>query len=192
VSGADTRVHARVGRTGRRRALGLLAALVAAAANLSCSSTAPVSSPVPWLGLNYNSGSNTGPVDQFSVLGIPYDREGALELSAAQTPSNTVSLARGLRTALRAEMVPDVVINPAGGRSGCTGDPNGSTLCLPNDRAEVKGYVRDAVETMAAIRRFEPGRRVLFEPMNEPWSWASPPGTPSGRVAAVEYAAILA
>jgi len=35
-------------------------------------------------------------------------------------------------------------------------------------------------------------RRVLLEPMNEPWDWASPSGTPAGKLAAAEYAAILA
>jgi hypothetical protein len=170
----------------------LAAALGVAVANLSCGSAAPAPLSAPWLGLNYNSGSNTGPVNQFSLLGITYDREGALEVSAGQTPQNTASLARGLRRVQRAGMVPDMVINPSGGRSGCTGDPNGSTLCLPTDRAAVRGYVRDAVLTMATVLRFQSGRRVLFEPMNEPWSWASPPGTPSGRLAAAEFAAVLA
>jgi len=32
----------------------------------------------------------------------------------------------------------------------------------------------------------------MFEPMNEPWNWADPPGTLSGRRAATEYAAVLA
>jgi hypothetical protein len=196
LNGAGTHRHVRRGRRARRRAAGLVvavgvAALGLGAANLSCSA-APAPQPSPWLGLNYNSGSNTGPVNQFSVLGITYDREGSLEVSAGQTPTNTARLASGLRTAVRAGMALDVVLNPAGGRSGCTGDPNGSTLCLPTDRAAVRSYVASAVVTMAAIRRFESGRRVLFEPMNEPWNWASPPGTISGRVAAAEYAAVLA
>ena len=37
-----------------------------------------------------------------------------------------------------------------------------------------------------------PGKQVLFEPMNEPWSLASPPGTSPGRIAAAQYAAVLA
>ena len=173
-----------------RRAAALLAALVAAATSLSCG--AGTSRPAPWLGLNYNSGAGTGALSEFSAHGIAYDREGALEVQAGQTLQNDPELAGGLRRSIRAGMIADIEIDPVVGPSGCTGDPNASTLCLPTNGAHIRGYVHGIVQTAISVLGAYPAQRVLFEPMNEPWDWASPPGTIPGKAAAVEYAAIVA
>jgi len=174
-----------------------------AAMNLACGSPVPArpastppvaTAPVraPWLGLNYNSSSETGHLRDFAARRIVYDRDGKLETGDGHTPQNSPRLASGLRTAALAGMVPDVDVNPSGGPSGCSGDPNGSTRCLPTSQADIQSYVQGFVHTATAILDAYPGKTVLFEPMNEPWNWGSPPGTSSGRMAASEYAAILA
>ncbi len=148
--------------------------------------------PAAWLGLNYNSGTNIGGLTDFAVRGIVYDREGRLVVEAGETPENFPRFGDGLRTVYAAQMVPDVVVDPAGGPSGCEGNPSPSKLCLPTDRTGIGSYVRAFIQTASSVLQAHPGKRVLFEPMNEPWNWASPPGTRSGRVAASQYAAILA
>lgn len=145
-----------------------------------------------WLGLNDNSAQRTGNLTDFSALGVVYDRGGRLEPDAGETLASTPRLAQGVRTSVLAGMTPDVEVDPATGPSGCAGDPNGSTRCLPVSLLDVDGYVNGFVATASSLLRAYPNRRFLFEPMNEPWDWAWPPGTPSGRMAAVEYAAMLA
>ena len=58
--------------------------------------------------------------------------------------------------------------------------------------ADIQNYVAGFTATAGSVLGAYPGKRVLFEPMNEPWNWAFPAGTPSGRKAAFEYARILA
>jgi hypothetical protein len=82
-------------------------------------------------------------------------------------------------------------VDPSGGPTGCRGDPNASTLCLPVDQGDIRTYVKGFVATASAIRRAHPGVRIVFEPMNEPWNWGSPPGLTSGQRAAGEYATVL-
>jgi len=153
-------------------------------------------SPAPqteaWLGLNYNSGGGTGHLDDFSTRGIVYDRIGRLELSAGKTVASTPRLAQGLRTSFLGGMIPDIEIGPARGPVGCAGDPTPGKRCLPRNLADIESYVNGFVASASSVLRAHPGRQVLFEPMNEPWGWASPPGTLSGRLAAIEYAAVLA
>ena len=145
-----------------------------------------------WLGLNYNSGSGVGDVTDFSRLGVVYDRLGALDIGAGQTVSNSSHLARGLRASTRAGMVPDVLINPVTGPSGCSTNPNTSDLCLPVHQADTEDYVKGFLATADSIRKSFPHKRIIFEPMEEPWSWGGPPGTQSGSSAAEQYAAVLA
>ncbi|HLI59615.1 MAG TPA: hypothetical protein VKV21_08090 [Solirubrobacteraceae bacterium] len=145
-----------------------------------------------WLGLNYNSGAGTGKLTAFSRFGIVYDRLGHLAVNAGQTVESLPELAQGLRTSITAGMVPDVLVSPVQGPVGCTSDPNGSTLCLPDSPTAIDGFVRGFVRTVVSIRRAFPGRRVMFEPMNEPWNWPPPPGTRSGFRAAQLYAGMLA
>jgi hypothetical protein len=144
-----------------------------------------------WLGLNYNSGSATGGLTDFSRFGIVYDRLGDLAVNAGQTIESSPDLARGLRASSRAGMVPDVMVSPVRGPTGCTGDPNGSTLCLPDSEAAIDRFVRGFVTTTLSVRRAVPHHRAIFEPMNEPWDWAPPPGTASSARGARLYAATL-
>lgn len=153
--------------------------------------TARVPAPGTWLGLAYNSSSGAGTTVRFARHGIAYDRSGPLEVTAGTLPATSQHLARGLAISMRSGMIPDVEVDPREGPRGCRGDPNASTLCLPVDRAVVRDYVEGFVATAAAIRRAHPGVRIVFEPMNEPWNWGSPPGLTSGRKAAREYAAVL-
>lgn len=187
------------------RAAAALAILVGALATGGCGSphvsrspkpspplTARVPAPGTWLGLAYNSSSGAGAADRFADEGIAYDRSGPLEVKAGQTPATSEDLARGLAISLRAGMIPDVEVDPSGGPTGCTGDPNASTLCMPVDAAGIRSYVDGFVATAGAIRRAHPEARIVFEPMNEPWNWGLPPGLASGLTAAREYAAVLA
>ncbi len=156
------------------------------------SRSGPSPSTADWLGLDQNSSTSIGKLDGFAARRIVYDRSGRLELNAGQTVARTPKLARGVRRSLEAGMVPDIEIDPVAGPVGCQGDPNGPSLrCLPATAADVKRYATGFVRTASSIRRAHPRARILLEPMNEPWNWASPPGTPSGRTAAFEYAAVL-
>ncbi len=145
-----------------------------------------------WLGLAYNSSSGAGGIRQFAAHGVVFDRSGGLEASAGHTLENSARLADGVDRSFRAGMVPDVEIDPATGPMGCVADPNATTRCLPQSPADIQDYVAGFTATAGSVLRAYPGRRILFEPMNEPWNWASPAGTLSGRKAATEYARILA
>jgi hypothetical protein len=153
-----------------------------------------INPPVPrdWLGLNYNSSSGAGDIKDFARFGVVYDRLGSFDLAAGVTVDSSPELRDGLRASTRAGMVPDVVINPVHGPSGCSTNPNTSDLCLPDSPAYTAEYVHAFIETALSIQRADARQRVIFEPMDEPWDWAPPPGTPSGAVAAVRYAAVLA
>ncbi len=145
-----------------------------------------------WLGLNNNSSRGIGHLEDFSARRIVYDRIGSLEPGAGETLAHNPRLARGLRQSLRAGMIPDIEIDPTRGPVGCAGDPTTSGRCLPRSSADIKAYVSGFVATARSVLRGHPAKQILFEPMDEPWDWASPPGTPSGRLAAAEYAAVLA
>lgn len=145
-----------------------------------------------WLGLNYNSSSQAGDITDFARFGIVYDRLGSLDLGAGVTVQSSRELRDGLRASIRAGMVPDVVISPVRGPSGCSTNPNTSDLCLPDSQAYVEDYVHAFIQTALSIQHAYPRKDIAFEPMDEPWDWAPPPGTPSGAAAAERYAAILA
>jgi hypothetical protein len=148
--------------------------------------------PAAWLGLNYNSGANTGGLRDFAKRGVVYDREGSTEVAPGETAENAPQFRQALDKLYAAGMVPDIVVDPAVGPPGCKQNPNPSKLCLPTDTNDIESYVRGFIQTASSVLRVHPGKRVLFEPMNEPWDWASPPGTQSGKDAAAEYAAVLA
>ena len=147
--------------------------------------------PLAWLGLNYNSSSGVGALGDFANRGIVYDREGSVEVDAGQTPENAPQFAAGLNTVFAARMVPDIQVDPASGPPGCEDDPDPSKLCLATDNTGIGSYVQGFVQTASSVLQAHPGKMVLFEPMDEPWDWGSPPGTQSGKVAAREYATIL-
>jgi len=198
-------------RQARSCAVSCIAVLGVVAMNLACGSQAPattstrhasprkstaLSAPDPragaWLGLNYNSSRGIGHLDDFSARRIVYDRIGTLEPDAGETLARNPQFAHGVRESLLAGMIPDIEIDPTRGPVGCTGDPTTRDRCLPRARADIKAYVSGFVATARSVLRGHPASQVLFEPMDEPWDWAAPPGTPSGRLAAAEYAAVLA
>jgi hypothetical protein len=142
-----------------------------------------------WLGLNYNSDSASGSLRDFARRGIVYDREGRLEVRAGRTADNGTTLASGLAISYAAHMIP---VNPGAGHRGCEGDPVPTKLCLPTSQRDVQLFVRGFVQTAHSVLSKYPQHRVLFEPTDEPWDWPFPPGTPSGKLAAKQYASILA
>jgi hypothetical protein len=152
----------------------------------------PPAPPAAWLGLNYNSGSDTGALSDFAARGIVYDREGSIEVNVGQTPENTPQFKAGLDLSYSARMVPVIEVDPATGPPGCTNAPDSSKTCLPTTAAGIDSLVQGFIQTAGSVLQDYPGKTVLFEPLDEPWGWASPPGTEPGRLAAREYAAILA
>jgi hypothetical protein len=146
--------------------------------------------------MNYNSDSGVGTPQEFVRDGIIYDREGRIEPSAGETVSNTVSLDVGLSNSLNAGMIPDVLIDPTPNSEPaiCTGNADGSGVCLPRRPADIQAYVAGFIQTARSVISAFPGKRVLFEPMDEPWDFAAQGrrALPSGRVAASQYAAMVA
>lgn len=125
----------------------------------------------PWLGLNGNSLSYLGPIGQFAAHGVVYDRD---EYTAGELPTHHDRL----HIAVAHRMVPVVVIEYA----GYTGEGFGRMdSAFPQGEA-VGRYVRGFIRTATAILRLYPGRRILFEPINEPYGYAT----------AAEYAAVIA
>jgi len=131
-------------------------------------------------------------LDDFAVRGVVFDREGSIEVDDGETTDNAPQFAAGLNTAYSAHMVPDIQVDPASGPPGCEENPDPSKLCLPTDQTGIGSYVQGFIQTASSVLGAHPGKMVLFEPMDEPWSWGSPPGTQSGKVSAAQYAAILA
>jgi len=147
---------------------------------------------VAWLGLNYNSGAGVGTLQDFARRGIVYDREGGISVKAGATPASSARFAHGLAVSFAAGMVPDIQVNPALGPRGCTHDPVPPQLCLPTAGSDIAAFVDGFVKTANSVIHAYPRHRALFEPMDEPWDWAFPPGTSSGKTAASQYALIVA
>ena len=152
----------------------------------------PPRPPVAWLGLNYNSATASGALAAFARRGIIYDREGAIQVNAGMTPENTPQFKAGLEIDYSAGMIPVIELDPASGPPGCPNAPDPSHTCLPTTVGQISALVSGLVQTAASVVRAHPGQPVLFEPLDEPWGWASPPGTPPGARAAAEYADLLA
>jgi hypothetical protein len=175
-----------------------LAAAAAAAAAVTCagcgtshSSARPVDTAHAWLGLDYNSRPGVGRLSDFVAHGIAYDREGTIEPPAGALAVDGSKLELGLRTSFSAGMIPDVEVDPpASLETGCS-TPRG---CLPVGAGPIAGYVGGFVATAQSVLRTFPGRRVLFEPMDEPWNLGIPGIRTSrpGYGAAAAYAAVLA
>ena len=144
-----------------------------------------------WLGLDYNSRPAVGRLSDFVAHGIVYDREGNIEPPAGALALGGSKLERGLRVSFAAGMIPDLEVDPpAALEAGCS-TPRG---CLPIGAGAIETYVRGFVATAQSVLRVFPGRRVLFEPMNEPWALGIPGSrtTRAGYGAAAAYAALLA
>jgi hypothetical protein len=176
----------------RRRGLILLAPCVLLCTGClssgSTTRTAAVSPSRAWLGLDYNSRPGIGGLADFVRHGIAFDREGNIEPVAGALATPDSKLGRGLRASFGAGMVPDLVIDPSVvGVQPCAAE----RACLPVGAQEVGSYVRGFVATAQSVLAAFPGRRVLFEPMDEPWNIDSAEAEP-GYPAAAAYAQVLA
>lgn len=125
----------------------------------------------PWLGLNGNSVAYLGPVGLFARKRVLFDR---VEYTAGQLPGRRDSL----RLAVDAGMVPDIVIEYRGYTGDNWGTPDRHFPRGPG----IAGYVQGFLRTATAIRRMYPHARLLFEPINEPYGYAT----------ARQYAAVIA
>lgn len=124
----------------------------------------------PWLGLNGNSVSHFGPIDRFEQGHVVFDR---VELFAGELPTTHDLLHR----AIDHNMIPDVVIE----YDGYTGN-NWGRLDKHFPRGDgIAAYVNGFVRTVTAIRRMYPHTRIIFEPINEPYGYAT----------AAQYAAVI-
>jgi hypothetical protein len=144
-----------------------------------------------WLGLDYNSRPGVSRLSDFVAHGIAYDREGNIEPPAGALAVGGSKLQRGLQTSFSAGMIPDIEVDPpAPVEEGCPS----ARGCLPVGAGAIAGYVRGFVATAQSVLRTFPGRRVLFEPTDEPWDLGIPGSQTSrpGYGAAAAYAALLA
>lgn len=166
--------------------------LVAAVILFAAYPSASAADSAPWLGLDYNSQTPAPAADltEFVDHGIVYDRD-SVEPAAGDTVSSQ-SFAK-LSRSISAGMTPDIVVDPpAGNPTGCTSDPAPAAWCLPTSAADIQTYVNGFITTVQSVLQAYPNQQFLFEPMNEPFYWGSPPGTQAGYKAAAEYAAVLA
>jgi hypothetical protein len=176
-----------------RRGLILLAPCVLLCAGCLSSTTRPKTKTITispfraWLGLDYNSRPGIGGLTDFVRHGIVFDREGNIEPQAGALATADSKLGRGLRVSLGAGMVPDIEVDPAADGRLCAL----KRACLPVGRQEIDAYARGFVATAQSVLASFPGRRVLFEPMDEPWDIGSP-GSEPGYAAAAAYARVLA
>jgi hypothetical protein len=176
----------------------LLAAAAVAAGAIACagcgtshSTPGPHGTTHAWLGLDYNSRPGVARLSDFVAHGIAYDREGNIEPPAGALAVGGSKLERGLRTSFAAGMIPDVEVDPpAPLEAGC---PT-ARGCLPVGAGAIAVYVRGFVATAQSVLRAFPGRRVLFEPMDEPWDLGIPGIRTArpGHGAAAAYASLLA
>ncbi len=129
----------------------------------------------PWLGLNGNSLSYVGPVEDWVRAGAPYDRSGSIEWTAGETLARSDGAA--LWNSISAGEIPVITIEFRG-YSQCSFGTHG---CLPAGAA-ISTYVRGFIVSARAILARYPAAPILFEATNEPWGYGS----------ASQYAAILA
>lgn len=126
----------------------------------------------PWLGLNGNSSPGAGPIGRFVRDHVVFDRQ---ELRAGTLPRRDGRLAR----AIAHGMIVDLVIEYAGYTGTNWGRPDPR---FPRGAAGIGSYVSGFLRTALTTLRMFPGRRILFEAINEPYGYAS----------AAEYAAVVA
>jgi hypothetical protein len=168
-----------------------VSAIVFAGCGASHRAPRPPSNPHAWLGLDYNSRPGVGRLSDFVVHGIVYDREGNIEPTAGALAVGGSKLERGLRISFSAGMIPDLEVDPPTSLEAGCGAARG---CLPVNAGALGKYVRGFVATAQSVLRAFPGRRVVFEPMNEPWNMEIPGvrSSRSGYPAAAAYARVLA
>jgi IPT/TIG domain len=132
----------------------------------------------PWLGLNGNSLTYLGPVGAFAEHGVVYDRIGwtagetIAQGGGATEGGEHAEGRRALAADITAGMIPVIPIEYRGYDGDYSSDPD-----FPTEAGGSKTlgeYVAGFIRTASAILSAYPGRRILFEPMNEPWGYTTP------------------
>ncbi len=135
----------------------------------------------PWLGLNGNNSTYLGDVRAFVAHGIVFDRSGPIEWTAGE---GLAGRGAALETDLRNGMIPVVTIEYRGYSGRYSPDPAFPTEARGS--RSLSEYVAGFLASASAILAAHPGRRILFEPINEPWGYTSP------QFSGAEYAAVIA
>ena len=138
----------------------------------------------PWLGLNGNSQTYLGPVALFAEQGVAYDRIG---WTAGETPrqgGRASEPAKALARDMTDGMIPVSPIEYRGYEGEPRSDPRFPTEA--HGSSTLEEYVRGFVKTASSMLAAYPGRRILFEPINEPWYATTP------QFAGAPYADIIA
>jgi IPT/TIG domain/NHL repeat len=141
----------------------------------------------PWLGLSGNGVGYLGPVDAFVEHNVVYDRGNALDWTAGELVEEGGKATRGaerLKVDIANGMIPVITIEYKGYRGNYESDPNFPTE--EHGSTTLGEYVEGFVRSASAIRAAFPGRRILFEPMNEPWGSTTP------HYNGAQYAAVIA
>jgi hypothetical protein len=129
----------------------------------------------PWLGLNGNSSTYLGPVDAFVEHDIVYDRNGTVDWAAGaplQEAGKPTERGRLLATDIHDGMIPVIAIEYRGYSNRFSSDPKFPTEA--GGSATLSEYVEGFVSSVSAILAAHPGKRILFEPINEPWGYTTP------------------
>lgn len=137
----------------------------------------PAPSPV-WLGLDGNSSEiGTEHIGEFTAHHIVYDRGGGgegIEFTAGELLEEGGHLTvRGTAVAhsIEAGMIPDIVIEFTGYEGNFEEDP----ADFPTEaNHKLIPYVEGFISTVKSVREKYPGKRVAFEPINEPAGYTTP------------------
>jgi hypothetical protein len=141
----------------------------------------------PWLGLDGNNSSYLGPVGEFVDHGVVFDRSNAIEWRAGELTErggDPTRAGRGLAADIRAGMIPVISIEYRGYDGYFESDPNFPTEA--GGSTSLGEYVKGFVASAASILAAHPGKRILLEPMNEPWGYTTP------QYDGAEYANVIA
>ena len=144
----------------------------------------------PWLGLNGNSLTYLGPVGAFAEQGVVYDRigwtagESIAEGGGVTEGSEHTAGGRVLAASIADGMVPVIPIEYRGYDGDFESDPHFPTEA--GGSTTLEEYVQGFVHSASAILAAHPGKRILLEPMNEPWGYTTP------QYDGAEYANVIA
>jgi hypothetical protein len=117
-----------------------------------------------WLGLNGNSATYLPPIAFFVEHNVAYSRP---DYFAGELPAKEDQL----EVSIDNNMQPIVTIEFKG-YEGNFGTPNPSFPTEANGK--LGPYVKGFLETAKAMMKLYPGKKILFEPMNEPWGETEP------------------
>jgi sugar lactone lactonase YvrE len=145
-----------------------------------------------WLGLNSNSGGGYWGgrnLTDFTSHNVIYDRGTPVEFTAGDLPSSNPTEQpprENLWRSIESGMTPIVPIEFSTYDGRCMGESLPESGYLPTGAA-ITTYAEGFVKSAKAIREMFPGKKILFEVINEPWCAAKVEyGNPE------QYAAIVA